>query len=50
MFDPAAVEAILEDDRSVIDGKRSRTATEQDITGLDGATRWFHTVKVRLTI
>jgi len=44
----AEVAHFLEDDRAVMDSRRVTTIPEEPVTGADGETRWFSTIKAPL--
>ncbi len=49
-FNPAGREVahFLEDDRDVMDSRRMKVIPEESVTGADGETRWYSTIKVPL--
>ena len=50
IFPSAVCDGFLDDDRQVIDSKQPRVIADAMVPGPDGTTRWFHTIKVPLTV
>ena len=50
VYPPAVIERFLEDDRQVIESGQPKVIPASVAPGPGGTTRWFHTVKVPLTV
>ena len=50
VFSPSEVATFLRDDREAIDSRQPKVIAESAMIMADGTTRWFHTVKVPLTV